>query len=99
MKLAVAAAALMLFAPAAYAQTAPAQTAPASKFNLDTPVETIAADEKGKVALESAVPGITAHPMWDSFKSMSLNQLQPMSNGQLTDDMMKKAAETLAGVK
>lgn len=95
----------LLVAAPALAQTtpapapAPAPATGAQKFTVDTPVETIAADPAGKAALESAVPGITAHPMWDSFKSMSLTQLQPMSNGQLTDEMVTKAKTALAGVK
>jgi parvulin-like peptidyl-prolyl isomerase len=111
MKLAVSAAALLMVAPAAYAQTAPAQTAPATtapaattavaaaKFNLDTPIETIAADEKAKSAFEGALPGIFAHPSYEMFKGMSLRQVQPYSNGQLTDEMLKKAEEALAAVK
>lgn len=101
MKLVVAAAALTLFAPAALAQTAPAQTAtaPAAKFNLDTPIETIMADEKAKAALLSAVPQIAGHPHYEMFKQMSLHQVQPHSNGELTDEMMKKAEVALAAVK
>ena len=107
MKLAVsAAAAMLLLAPAALAQTAPAVTAPAAtttvgaaKFNLDTPIEVIAADEKAKVAFEAALPGVFAHPSYEMFKSMSLRQVQPYSNGELTDEMLKKAEEALAAVK
>ena len=42
---------------------------------------------------------VSQHPMYESFKSMSLNQLAPMSQGKITDDMLKKVATDLAAIK
>lgn len=70
-----------------------------SKFSLDTPIETIAADPAGKAVLDATFPGMTAHPMYDQFKGMSLTQLQPMSQGQITDAQIAKAKADLAAVK
>lgn len=83
------------------ATPAPAATATAStaKFTLDTPIETIAADPKGKAVLDTDLQNITAHPMYDQFKSMSLAQVQPMSQGALTDAALAKVKVDLEAIK
>ncbi|MEP6785757.1 MAG: hypothetical protein ABI898_08445 [Sphingomonadales bacterium] len=81
------------------APAAPAAVAAAPKFTIDTPIETIVADPAGKAALDSVMPHLTAHPMFDMFKSMSLKQLQPMSEGKITDEGLAKAGAALAAVK
>lgn len=98
-------AALMLIAAPVAAQDHSGHTMPAApaaattKFSVDTPIEQIAADPKAKAVLDDAVPGLTAHAMYDQFKSMSLAQLQPMSGGQLTDEQIAKAKTGLAAIK
>jgi len=98
-----AAAVLALLAPGAFAQTAPAPApaapAAAAKFSLDTPIETIVADPKAKAILDADLPGVSTHPSYDMFKGMSLRAVQPMSNGKLTDDMLKKVETDLAAIK
>lgn len=98
-----AAAALAFLAPAAFAQTAPAPApaaAPAAaKFNLDTPIEVLVADTQAKAVLDADLPGIATHPSYDMFKGMSLRQVQPMSGGKLTDEMLKKVETDLAAIK
>jgi hypothetical protein len=85
-------------APATPTTTAPAP-APAAKFTLDTPIETIAADPAAKKVLDDDLNNITAHPMYDHFKSMSLSQVQPMSEGALTDAALVKVKADLAALK
>lgn len=96
------AAALTLAAPLA-AQTAtpvaPAAPVAAAKYTADTPIETIVADPAAKTVLDASVPGLTTHSMFEQFKSMSLKQLQPMSGGRITDDVLVKAVAALAAVK
>ena len=70
-----------------------------AKYTLDTPIETIAADPAGKAVLDKDLPGLTSHEAYDSFKSMSLKAVQPMSNGALSDAAMAKAATDLAAIK
>jgi hypothetical protein len=92
---------------AANAQTAPATTTTTTttvttatpKFTLDTPIETIAADPAGKAVLDTDLQNITSHPMYDQFKQMSLAQVQPMSQGALTDAAMAKVKADLAAIK
>ena len=89
-------------APAPTAAPAPAAIAPAAagKFTLDTPIETIEADAKAKEVLTADLGmDVAQHPAYDSFKSMSLNQVAPMSGGKITDDVLKKVATDLAAIK
>ena len=109
MKTAMFVAALMAAAPAfaqatpapAPAAPAPAPAAPASdaKFNLDTPLQYIVADEKGKAVIEKHFPGMIALPEYEMFKAISLTQLQPYSNGKITDEMLAATARDLAEIK
>jgi hypothetical protein len=87
-------------APAAPAATAaPAQPLPAAKFNLDTPIEVLAADEKAKAVLMTDLPELLPHPSYEMFKGMSLRGVQPYSNGQLTDEILAKVEAHLAAIK
>lgn len=91
-----------MLSPAAMAQqTAAPAAAPAAaaKFGLDTPIETLLADEKAKAVLDTDIPGLSSHPALDQFKAMSLKAVQPFSNGALTDEMLKKVETDLAAIK
>lgn len=86
-------------APAS-APAAPAAPAAAGKFTLDTPIETLEADPKAKDVLTADLGAdVSQHPAYESFKSMSLNQVAPMSGGKITDDVLKKVAADLAAIK
>lgn len=112
MKLFLIGAALAAFAavPGASAQTtaaapadAPAAAAPApttgAKFTLDTPIQEIVADERGKAVMDKNFPGMTALAEYEMFKALSLHQVQPYSNGKLTDEILAKAEADLAAIK
>lgn len=83
-------------APAAPA-TAPA--AATSRLNIDMPIEALAADPAGKAVLDANFPGMTTHAMYDSFKGMTLTQVQPMSNGNIKDEAVAKAKADFAAIK
>lgn len=78
-------------APAAVTPVAPAD----ATFNADTPVETLAANPAAKAILEKDVPSLLSHPSYDAIKGMSLRQIQPYSNGALTDAMIEAADKHL----
>jgi len=42
---------------------------------------------------------ITQNPFYDQIKAMSFAQVQPLSQGQITDELMKKLADGLAAIK
>lgn len=81
-------------APAA----APAASAPAAPFSIKTPIETLAADPGAKAVLTRDLPNLFAHPMYESFKAMSLEDLAPYSNGAITPEMLTKVNADLAQV-
>ena len=73
------------------ALTAPAfaETPAAAISAGDTPIADIAATPEGKAALDKNLPGVTSHEAYDQFKGMTLKQVQPMSQGAITDDQIK----------
>ena len=74
----------------------PAPAAPAAKFNLDTPIEALVADARTRAVLESDLPGLTSHPQFDMFKTMSLTTLAPFAPDKLTPDRLDKVKADLA---
>ena len=88
--LAVTGAASAQMAPAAPAPMAPAMAPVAGALTTDTPIETIVADPAGKAVLDKDAPGLTTHPMYEQFKSMSLKELAPMSQGKIDDAALAK---------
>ncbi len=106
-RLLIASAALPLALPVmAFAQTAPAQTAPAAvqpaaaaKFSLDTPIQDLYADKDAKAVMDKHLPGLTTLPQYEMIKAISLRQLQPYSDGKLTDAMLAGVEADLAKIK
>ena len=45
------------------------------------------------------MPGLTVHPKYEQFKTMSLHDVQPFSEGALTDAEMAKTKADLAALK
>lgn len=80
-------------------QAAPAAPTAAPRFSIATPIEKIVADPAGKAALESVLPGLASHPSYDMFKAISLKDLAPYSEGQITPELLAKADAALAAVK
>ena len=84
----------------AFAEPAATAAAPTvAKFTVDMPIETLVADPAAKAALEASLPNLTAHPMYEQFKSMSLTQLQPMAPDKITDETIAKVKAALAEIK
>jgi hypothetical protein len=81
----------LAFASGAFAQAKPLTT--------DTPIQDIVANPEGKAVLDKDLPGLTTHAAYDQFKSMSLKDLQPMSQGAISDEALKKVSDDLAKVK
>ena len=91
-----------LAAPAA-AQIAPAAAAaPTTKagFSVDgTPIETLAGDPRSKAVIDKLMPQLFGHPAYDQFKTMTLAQLAPMSQGSITDELLKQVQDELAKIR
>lgn len=67
-----------------------AAPAPPGPLSLDTPIETICETPAGKAVLDQDLPGLTTRPEFAMFKSMTLKQLQPMSQGHITKAVLAK---------
>ncbi len=82
------------------AQPTPAPAlAPAARFNLDTPIEVLVADERARAVLDTYLPGTTTHPGYEMYQTMSLRMVQPYSNGGLTDEMLQTVEAALAELR
>ena len=103
MKSIVLTAALLVATPVLAADPVAPAAAPsaavAAKPSIDMTIEALMADPKAKAVIDADVPGMSTHPMYDSFKGMTLSQLAPMSQGKITDDLLKKVAANLAAIK
>jgi len=104
MKLHLMIGAALLVPTVALAQTAPAAPAadaakPAAKFNLDTPIGELLANEAAKAVLDKELPGLTQLPQLEMIKGLGLKQLQPYSDGKLTDELLAKTETSLAAIK
>lgn len=64
---------------------------PAASSVLDAPIAQIASDPMGKAVLEASLPQVMGHANYETFKAMSLRQLQPLSRGEVTDEALAKA--------
>ncbi|MEH6677701.1 hypothetical protein [Phenylobacterium sp.] len=83
----------------ALSMTLTAVTAVAANTTLSVESNSVAelmADEKAKAVLEKHIPGIGAHPSYDMFKGMTLVELKPYSEGQITDDTLAAIKSELA---
>lgn len=69
--------------------------AAAAGLTIDTPIEDIMAIPAGKALLDRVIPALARHPSYDQFKGMSLRNLQPISDGAITDAMI---ADVQAGL-
>jgi 2-polyprenyl-6-methoxyphenol hydroxylase-like FAD-dependent oxidoreductase len=63
---------------------------------LDLPIERIVADPAGKSVLDALLPRVVQHPNYETFKPMSLRQLQPLSQGQISDETLASVESELA---
>lgn len=75
-------------------------TAPAGeKLTADIPIERIVAVSAGKSALSALMPALVTHDKYETLKSLSLRQLQPMSRGLITDELLAQAEFDLATIR
>lgn len=78
-------------------QTAAADSM-ASNSALDQPIRKIAGTTDGCTVLDKDFPGLRAHPMYQFFQSMTLNQIAAMSHGRITQEMLARAQTDLAAL-
>ncbi len=77
-------------------EPAPATGDGQSGLTLDSPIAVIMAYPEGKALLDRVIPALAPHPAYEQFKSMSLRQLQPVSEGAISDAMLAEVSAGLA---
>lgn len=96
-KTVLAAVALSAVSTAAFAQTAPAQDhsahagheAHAALPTIESSIKDLLANPATAAVLEEHLPGIAQHPALAQFQDMTLAQVAPYSNGQVTDAIIE----------
>jgi len=71
---------------------------PGPKFSLDTPVDRIAANERGKAILERDLPGLMSNKSYVLFDDMSLSQIATVSGGRLTEAKLDSVKADLSAI-
>jgi hypothetical protein len=65
-------------------------------FTLQTPIEQLIANSAAKEVVDSILPGLSTHRMYETFKTMSLEELQGMAPKLLTQQRLADVADALA---
>lgn len=80
------------------ASPALAQEEAQAPLTIDSSIEALMANEVTKAIVVKHLGTLDQHPAYGQFKSMSLVQLQPWSNGQVTDEIIAKVKADLAAL-
>ncbi|HVE21625.1 MAG TPA: hypothetical protein VNC39_06585 [Acidocella sp.] len=75
---------------------APAPAGRQQAYSLNTPLDRIAADKRGKAILERDLPGLMASRSYVLFDDMSLSQIAMMSGGRLSQTKLDMVEADLA---
>jgi hypothetical protein len=78
---------------------APAPALATAKFSADTPIGELMADARTKALIDARMPGLEQHPMYEMIKGMSPRQVQPFSEGRITEEMLAQLDKDLAEIK
>lgn len=81
------------------AQDAAAAPAAAPASVDATPVMQLVDNPATKAVVDKHIPQLASHPAYDQFKEMTLKQLQPLSQGAITDEMLVALQADLDKVK
>jgi hypothetical protein len=98
--LSIAALALVASASAAPAQQAAPPSAPVQSTAAgNVPIETLMASPASKAAVLKQFPDLEKHPAYETFKSISLRDLAPLSGGAVTEDKIVAVEAELKAAK
>jgi len=65
-------------------------------LTTESKLSELLADERSKKAVEKHLPGISTHPMLGMIQNMTLDQIMPLSQGQITPQAIQAISEDLA---
>lgn len=94
-------AAALALAPLAAITAAPAladeaAAAKASALTINSPISALMANEAAKAVVVKHLGPLDQHPMYDQFKAMSLVDVQPWSQGAISDEALANIKADLA---
>lgn len=89
--LAIVAAVLLVAVPASAKDDKPA-------FSTKTTLEKIAANPQAKAVIDAELPGFTTHPMYEQFKTMSLEALDAMFPGAVPRERIDAVDKALRAI-
>ena len=69
-----------------------------AKLTIDSPIEALMGNEAAKAVVVKHLGPLDQHPFYGQFKGMTLVQVQPMSNGQITAETIEKIKTELAAL-
>lgn len=70
----------------------------AAQLTLDSSIESLMANEATKAIVLKHLGPLNEHPFYEQFKAMTLPQVQPLSNGQITAETLEKIKTELAAI-
>jgi hypothetical protein len=79
-------------------QPSQAEAPAVQALTIDTPIETLVATPAAKAILDTDIPGLTDHPMYNQFKRENLRALAPKFGGAISDKDLAKVQTDLAAL-
>lgn len=67
-------------------------------FSIKTPIEKIAANSAARAVIDAELPGFTSHPMYEQFKTMSLDALDAMFPGAVPRERIDAVDKALRAI-
>ena len=67
-------------------------------FSIKTPIEEIAANPAARAVIDAELPGFTTHPMYEQFKTMSLDALDAMFPGAVPRERIDAVDKALRAI-
>jgi len=71
-----------------FAQTTPAPAPAAAPLTVNSPIKALLANPATKAILDKHLPALAGHPALTQIQDMSLPQVAPMSQGNITDEIL-----------
>lgn len=93
--LSAAAMALATITAAPALANAPEAAKPAA-FSVNSPISALMANDAAKAVVVKHLGPLDQHPMYDQFKAMSLVDVQPWSQGAISDEALANIKADLA---
>ncbi|MGO9021706.1 MAG: hypothetical protein ACLQVJ_25500 [Syntrophobacteraceae bacterium] len=64
-------------------------------LTIESKLSELLGNERSKEVVEKHLPGISTHPMLGMIQTMTLDQIMPLSQGQITPQAIQAISEDL----